>query len=74
MFHLRSLRVTVIASLAEAGARAKATTTFARCAGVLRGDPMCATPARRTPSWMPAVMRSGPDPASERDDRSIRPL
>ena len=41
MFHLRSLRVRVIASLADAGARAKATTTFARCAGVLRGGPMC---------------------------------
>src|SRR5580692_11447267 len=38
MFHLRSLLVTVIASLADAGARAKATTTFARCASVLRGD------------------------------------
>lgn len=62
MFHLRSLRVTVIviASLADAAARAKATTTFARCADVLRGDPMCRD--------------VGPDPAFERDDRSIRPL
>jgi hypothetical protein len=62
MFHLRSLRVTVIASLADAGARAKATTTFARRAGVLRGDPVCrdAGPADAFLDAGGHAQRSGP--------------